>query len=320
MGVPRCANNATIDKDLTANGNVILNNTAGSTTTIKGATTVKGATTLENGLTVWDGLNQVKVAEFKTAQINLHSPLIAMNTAKFKKLATFEQGARISNAGLTIDNGGLIVNAGLSYLKGGLNVSGNSGNGYALNVSGSGKVTGSLTASTLDISSASLTSINTAGGIQAANTIRSTGGDVVSGNGSRLNAFERCHFLNGEVKVTDPKCANQNTDDNPSTLTLTCSPSTCSNGDFNTGNYAQAQVSVFASYSCQGTCSVSWSTDGSLGSGTGTQTQKTWTLTSTSCGWRTKNGNVTVTVTDNATGLSKTVSRFVSMEVETGGC
>ena len=51
------------------------------------------------------------------AQINLHSPLIAMNTAKFKKLATFEQGARISNAGLTIDNGGITVTAGLSYLN-----------------------------------------------------------------------------------------------------------------------------------------------------------------------------------------------------------
>jgi len=40
-----------------------------------------------------------------------------MNTAKFKKLATFEQGARISNAGLTIDNGGITVTAGLSYLN-----------------------------------------------------------------------------------------------------------------------------------------------------------------------------------------------------------
>ena len=241
-----------------------------------------------------------------------------MNTSTFKKLATFEQGARISNGGLTIDNGGITVTAGLSYLKGGLKVSGNSGNGYALNVSGSGKVTGSLTASTLDISSTSLTSIKTAGGIQAANTIWSTGGDVKSSNGSSLNSFLRCHNSDGTVKLTDPACARPET--TGPTLTLTCNPGSCQDGDFNVGNYAQAQVSVFANYSCQGTCSVSWSTDGSLGIGTGTQTQKTWTLTSTGCGWRTKNGNVTVTVTDSATGISKTASRYVSLEVETGGC
>ena len=187
-------------------------------------------------------------------------------------------------------------------------------------MTGSGKFSTSLTASTLSITSASLSSISTNGGIQAVNTIQSTGGDVKSSNGSSLNSFTRCHFSDGRVRVDDAECSKQNTDDDHPTLTLTCNPSTCSDGDVNTGNYAQAQVSVFASYSCQGTCSVSWSTDGNLGSGTGTQTQKTWTLTSTSCGWRTKQGNVTVIVTDNATGLSKTVSRFVSMEVETGGC
>jgi len=245
-----------------------------------------------------------------------------MNTSTFKKLATFEQGARISNGGLTIDNGGITVTAGLSYLKGGLKVGGNSGNGHALDVTGSGKFSTSLTASTLDITSASLTSINTAGGIQAKSTIHSDGGDVKTNQASLNNAWEkflRCHKeSDGTVKTEDSACSKQPT--TGPTITLTCAPGTCHDGDFNVGNYAQAQVSVTASYSCAGSCSVIWSADGNLGSGSGTLSQKTWTLTSTSCGWRTKNGNVTVTVTDSTTGISKSASRYVSLEVETGGC
>ena len=256
-----------------------------------------------------------------------------MNTSTFKKLATFEQGARISNGGLTIDNGGITVTAGLSYLKGGLKVGGNSGNGHALDVTGSGKFSTSLTASTLSITSASLSSISTNGGIQAANTIQSTGGDVIS-NQASLNATKaaldtltsrvnRCIKSNGTIKVDDSLCSNPTGGGGTGpSLALTCTPSTCQDHDFNTGNSAFAQVIVNANFSCSGTCtSPVWTVSGTLGSGSSTGgTSRTYTLSSTSCGYRTKSGTVTVSVTDNATGITSTKQVNVTMSVETGGC